>query len=143
VLEIRLKLAKYASKYSFEPELVDQVITQLIERGFLNDREFAKRWIEQRQSGRKPFGERVVRMELERKGISREMIEELFCERKEESPESEAEAASILVKRHWSRFSVLPNPMRRMKIWEYLARRGFVSDVISRVVDSMNQKDYN
>lgn len=43
----------------------------------------------------------------------------------------------------FGKFTALSSKEQKMKLYAYLARRGFDSDVISRVVDAMMNKGYN
>src|SRR5919204_1423088 len=70
--------------------IVEAVIERLKGLKLVDDREFARYWVEQRQTHR-PRGARLLRLELRRKGIDAEMSSEVL-EQSEES-EDPAEAA--------------------------------------------------
>jgi len=68
--EIRQNLRKYEVP---EP-LIEPVIERLEEKNFLNDKEFAQNWVENRNTFR-PRGRRALSIELRQKGISDETIQ--------------------------------------------------------------------
>jgi len=86
VQELRLKL----SRRRFASAEVDHALAWLDERGYLDDFRFAREWAEQRLA-RHPEGRLALTAGLRRRGVSREVAEEVIagiC-----SPESEREAA--------------------------------------------------
>lgn len=58
-------------------EIIEKIIQKLKELKFLDDKEFAKAWIEQR-SAFKPRSSKVLKIELRQKGISEDIIEEFI-----------------------------------------------------------------
>lgn len=64
----------YFRRRKLEPELVPAVVERLVRAGLLDDQEFARFWVENRQTFR-PKGARALSGELRQKGLSREVIE--------------------------------------------------------------------
>jgi regulatory protein len=107
--------------------LVDKVVDQLVEMGYLDDRAFARAWIESRDRVR-PRGENALRRELALKGVSREVVDEVLADRDGLSPETAADlrAALHLLERRRSALEREPDPnRRRQKAYALLARNGF------------------
>ena len=75
--EIRDKLNQYSTKHKFNSALVEKVLADLTSGNFINDREFANWWLDQRQSF-KPKGLKAIQFELANKGISKEVIEKVI-----------------------------------------------------------------
>ena len=71
--EIRTKL----NRKEYEPEITEKLISDFITRKFLDDRTFAESWVENRLIHR-PRGPVVLRQELRKKGIDREIIDEVL-----------------------------------------------------------------
>jgi regulatory protein len=133
------------SRLGYRTELVDEVIGRLQELGYLDDRAFARAWIESRDRAR-PRGEHALRAELLRKGVDAALIAEALEDRRfapawtAASPDAlpisadEAGAERLLRKRLPSIVRE-PDPRRRRhKAYALLARNGFAPDVCSAVV---------
>lgn len=139
--EMREFLTKRVEKIDASLTLVDRVLDRLCELQFVDDYKFASWWIEQR-SGRKPKGTALIARELAQKGVAKDIIAEALSA--QTTPESQFEAAkrAISPKLHsWER--LLPSLVQKKKIYDYLGRRGFASNIISRVIDWATKKDYN
>ncbi len=78
VEEVRRSLTVAA----FPAELVEGAVARLLELGVLDDRAFARAWVESRDRAR-PRGEQALRRELALKGIERDTIDEVLIERSE------------------------------------------------------------
>lgn len=131
------------------PEVVDQIISWLKERKFLNDEEFARWWIEQRARFR-PKGQRMIRIELKQKGITEDVINAAITN--QESSQSEGldeqtgisndeEMARKLVEKKISKYKHLPKQEIYQKLGAFLARRGFDWETIKKTIDIiLNEK---
>lgn len=115
-------------KHGFEQITIDLTITRLLEQKFLNDTDFAKSWIESRQKykGKSKF---ILKRELQKKGIEEEIIEKLLKE-----SEDDFKVAKDLFERKKTRYEHLPKMEFKVKISQYLGRRGFSWDIIKEVL---------
>jgi regulatory protein len=68
------ELRDYLRRRKTEPEVIDAALERLERNGFLDDAEFARFWVENRQSFR-PRGTRALKAELRLKGVDTEVIE--------------------------------------------------------------------
>ncbi len=129
--EIRDNLKRKLEKGEYvEPEkILDEVVGKLTKLSLVNDEEFTRWWIEQRQKF-KPRGERLLRSELHGKGIGRELIDEALYDY--HSPGGEVEKVA---RKKAASYQALPDREFRAKLGAYLARRGYDWDEISRVID--------
>ena len=124
--EIRRNLRKYEV-----PELcIEPTVERLAENGFVNDKDFAQTWVENRNTFR-PRGARALRAELRQKGISDEVIQSTLDEMVNEEELvylAGTKQARKLAKRNldWQDF--------RKKLAAFLARRGFSYGVISPIL---------
>jgi regulatory protein len=113
-----------------DPEAVEATLTRLTEQGYLNDDEFARYWVENRQRFR-PKGEQALRQELRRAGVEKETIDESLAGL------DSSEAAYAAGKPRAERLSLLaetdPAAFRR-KLSDFLLRRGFGYDVVKETV---------
>lgn len=139
--EVRDNLLKKKASSS----TIDLIIKKLQEQKFLNDREFAKWWIEQRTLV-KPTGKRLIKFELKRKGIDKELIDEMFNSI-EDIVHDELEMARSLVQRKINKYLPAGRQVKgldRQKIYQrlggFLSRRGFDYDTIKKVIDEFVEK---
>jgi regulatory protein len=123
----RLKIKK------FSLNTIKSTLSFLIEKKFLDDNYFAKAWIESRL--KKPFGIRKIREELRIKGIDKEIIENQISRIKEDY--AEKEVVLELAKKRLSRFKELDPQKAKARLWGYLMRRGFSSDIITEVTSEL------
>ncbi len=117
-------------------EAIDEVIGRLRQRGLVNDRAFAKLWVENRATFR-PRSKRALQVELRRKGIEGGAAAEALGQ------VDDAEAAYRLAAKRAPRLKALPREAFRQKLGAYLARRGFdyatVGPVLERVWGELQQ----
>lgn len=138
LFNIRQRSEKEVRDYlKIKNQISDLVIETLVDtlkrKGMINDLEFAKAWVEARK---KRKGKIVIKLELQQKGISKEIIEEaLSLVINEERVAKEALEKKI---RHWKNLS---NMEFRRKATDFLMRRGFEYEVVKQVVEKFLQKD--
>ena len=111
-------------------DIANAVLFRLQEQGFVNDREFARYWVESRQRTKK-ISRRIIIGELRSKGISDEIIDEVTLEI---SDESEFNLALDFASRKVRSVARLENEIAYRRLHGALARRGFSGSVISRVL---------
>lgn len=109
--------------------LIAKVIGRMEELGYADDGKFAEWWVDQRTAF-KPKGNRYIQMELKAKGVPEAVIASVLASR---GSESLLEAAKHAVAKKMPFWAKLPRMVRKKKIYEYLARRGFDSNTISKV----------
>jgi len=115
----------------FDEPLIKDTVTFLKDKGFIDDKLFAKAWIESRI--KKPFGLRRIKQELKLKGIDKEIIDKQIGEIKEKYLEEE-----IVLKVAQDRFNRLKTidlDIARRRLYSYLMRRGFSPEII---IDTLN-----
>ena len=121
--EIRQNL----SKHEIPQDVIEQTLERLRENQLANDNQFARAWVENRNTFR-PRSRRALQMELRQKGLSDEASQSALEGLDEEALAYEAglKKARRLQSEEWSEF--------RKKLSEHLARRGFPYSVIASVV---------
>ena len=122
------ELDKHLTKKGIEQPVIGQVIERLNENGMLNDEGFAKMWIENRSEFR-PRSQRLLALELRRKGINSETIQNVI----ERTP-PEDELAYLAAKKRIRRYEHLDWQDFQRKLGSHLARRGFSYSTIKPVV---------
>jgi regulatory protein len=109
------------------PDLVEKVIEQLTAVGLLDDAEFARLWVENRETFR-PRSHQMLRYELRQKGLDEKTIAQALEQVDEE------QSAHRLALGRGRRLSHLDWSAFRQKLTGYLARRGYPYDIIRRAV---------
>jgi regulatory protein len=112
--EIRQNL----TKHQIPEDIILEVLDKLRQSSLVDDRAFAKNWIENRIQF-KPHGKRALEMELSRKGISRETIDE------ELKGLDETTLALACARKKALNFQHLDQESFQKKLSGYLNRRGF------------------
>ena len=124
--EVRERLAGRG----FTAPTVTRVISRLGELELLDDAAFARAWTENREEF-SPRGRRLVKMELRRKGLDRETIEQAVATVDEDAGARRAAEKKLrtLPADDYDTF--------RRRLWDYLARRGFGYETIERTVAAL------
>lgn len=134
VKEVRDYLYKKTEKRHWSRDLVEQAIKDLEERGLVNDKEFVRWFVDQRNRG-KPKGGFVLKGELLRLGIEKELIDLYLLE----NPLEEEDLAFRALKSKWQRFKKLSHEERFGKAAAFLTRRGFSFDIIRKSIEKIEK----
>ena len=133
------EIRDYLKKKKSDEQSTEKIIQRLKESKFINDKDFANWFIEQRTII-KPKAQRIIKIELKRKGIDNDLIEQLLIE----TPSTDLAKAKKLAEKRIQRYS---KEIDRKKVFEkmarYLASKGFDYDVIKEVIDQVFGKEYN
>jgi regulatory protein len=137
----------------YRPDLVDGAIARMTELGMLDDKAFARTWVESRDRAR-PRGERAIREELRTKGIDRETIELVLGERRdralassdadgedgEEPASADRTAAQRLLAKNARALDRVADPrQRRQRAYGLLARHGFDPEICREVAATLTE----
>ncbi len=128
--EVRWNLAERGTP----PALVDETLERLQRAGLVNDQDFARAWVENRNTFQ-PRSKSALRSELRRKGLSEEVVQQVLDEHVDEEALAYVAArkyASRLAGRDWLDF--------RQKLSGFLARRGFSYTTITPIVSKVWQE---
>jgi regulatory protein len=107
---------------------IDEVMHQLVNDGYVDDRKFAFDWARYRLQ-EKPLGRRRLAWEIQRRGIDSKLLEEVLDNIYTEfSPVALAEQA---LRRHLRHTSVPRSTSERKKLSRYLMNLGFDLDTIA------------
>ena len=123
IAEVRRRM----ERQGIVPDLVEKVIGQLTAVGLLDDAEFARLWVENRETFR-PRSQQMLRYELRQKGLDEKIIAQAV-----EQVDEEQSAHRLALERGW-RLSHLDWSAFRQKLTGYLARRGYPYDIVRRAV---------
>lgn len=107
----------------YDESLVEPVLQRLTERGYVDDHRFATAWIENRNVGR-GTSIKKLRLELQQKGISSQIIDEVLAE---SSRDDHEELRKVILRKA----KKYPD---EQKLIQYLLRQGFnYSDILDEL----------
>ena len=112
---------------------IEAVIKKLQKIDQINDQEFARWWLQQRTQFKKT-SPRVIKLELFKKGIKKETIDELFSE-------TSLELATAAARKKLRNYQKYEPKIFREKMGRYLASKGFDWEVIKKAVDTLSQEE--
>lgn len=132
----RKRLGDKLLGYGYPRQLVDEILDSLREAGYLNDARLAQNYVRCHLEDRSM---RRIRMDLERQGISGNLIDAAFAAVRDEAPElfDDAEAGQIrelLRKRHFDCKGADWN--EKQKTRAFLFRKGYSAETIEHVLHS-------
>ncbi len=112
----------------FRTESCDGIIVWLLDKGFLDDRRFAKRWAEASLASGRCFGLRL-RHELQQRGVDATLASEVVAELAADHNESSTIRA--LADQRFPGFNTFKATDReKRRIFGFLQRRGFSANAI-------------
>jgi regulatory protein len=118
------------------PEVIAQVMAKLHEWRYLDDADFARRWVESR-TAQKPRGKRLLQQELRQKGVAAETAREVIAA----AEVDEASAAEALARKRLTSYAGNDPQAVRRKLSAYLARRGYGYDVVRGAIERVLGED--
>lgn len=132
--ELKQKVAKKGYK---ESDIV-QVLQNLADNGYLDDKSFATKFIEEKTELNQ-WGPKKIRSHLYKKGINRSIIEEVLTEKTDHLQQQQICVDLVMKrKRHFLREE--DEYKRKQKIYRYLAGRGFSGSVIKKSLPRITEK---
>ncbi len=156
--EVREYLTKKLQKDKvIDENFLNEIVEKLKELKFVDDVQFAKMWVRSRKDTR---GKRRLELELKKKGIKKEIIDELLNKKNENQPNGD----QSLVNSHWSRdeteideektakelaekrmkrYVGLPAQKARERLVRYLAGRGFGWETIKKTLVPFSKSSSN
>jgi len=124
------EVRRYLAGKNIPVGLVEQTIHRLTEAGLLNDQEFARYWVENRESFR-PRGARALRFELKGKGVGDQAIDAATQEVDED------ESAYRIARNQALRLRQADRDTFRRRLGGFLTRRGFSYETVRATVDRL------
>lgn len=137
-LRSQRELVRRLTGKGFAEERVERVIRELVEKGYVNDRKFARAFVRD-QVRLRNLGPLTVRNKLREFGLDPELIESTLAEVYAEFPEQE-------LIHYWSAKKGFPpvsgtiTPKDRQKFIAFLKRKGFGWDQIQRFMKEDAEK---
>lgn len=119
-------------KRGYLQSVAESVCERLYENRLIDDARYAQRYVELRQDA--PMGRYALKRKLRAKGLSDEVVDEAL---ETLSDENQLENAKLLAARLDRRYVDETPYVRRNKLSQTLARRGFSWDVAKEAIDSL------
>jgi len=115
-------------RHGFDGECIEKALARLREQGLVDDTAFARFWRENRETF-SPRSRRLTKLELKRKGLSSDIIEQVISE----IDDRDSAYRAALKKAH--RLSLADDKVFRQRLGGYLGRRGFNYSVIKEITE--------
>ena len=112
------EMQKFIEKKGFNEEIVKKVIDALLEKNYLNDKNFAKLFIESKARN-KPKSKFAFQYELKKKGISPSIIDDILEQYDDQDLAIKAVKPKIKI------WKTLDDEKFKKKMMNYLRYRGF------------------
>ncbi len=120
-------------KKKFDEGIIKETLIFLKGKGFIDDKYFAKAWIESRL--KKPLGIRRLKIELKIKGIDKEIIDNQIQEIRKNYPEEDIVRG--IAKDRLKKLKGLDSKKLKRRTQDYLLRRGFSPDIVMDVINQL------
>lgn len=117
-------------------EQVDAAIERLQRAGFLDDAAFARQFTRSKALGA-GMPRRRLRQELSRRGVGADVSEDAIDDVYDEEQIDDAASIERVAGKKLRSLAKLDAPTRRRRLYAFLARRGYESDEIARVVRAL------
>lgn len=118
---------------SFKDTVIARALEFLEKNALVDDRMFAREWIESRI--KKPLSIQKIVLELKLKGIDEQIIENQI--KKIEIGYSEEKTAAIIAKEQLNKLKNLDSQKAKARVYGYLLRRGFSPEIITDILEKL------
>lgn len=130
------QLHSYLLEKGFLPPVAEEVCDRCQEQGYINDEAFAKQWVDERLR-LKPRSPYMLRMELQQRGVDRNIVDDAV---RGVSREDELIAARALIEKKARRLEGPPEPEEERKLLSMLMRKGFSHGVVQQIRGELRQR---
>jgi len=132
------EISERLKRKKFDTEVIRETLSFLKEKCFVDDRYFAKVWLESRI--KRPLGLKKLRVELRQKGVDKEIIDSQI----EEISKGycEEEVVLRLARARLNSLKGIEPQKKKNRLYGYLMRRGFLPEQIIDVVNQLCKRTY-
>lgn len=127
------EMRKKLSEKKFNKGIVEEVLEELRNFGYINDAKFAESYINDRINLR-PAGKFLIKMELKSRGVNEKIINNKLDEMIDRY--KEVEMAEKLIKKRMDGLNPKESRKDKIKLVNFLKMRGFSADVISQAMEN-------
>ena len=116
---------------------IDETIDQAIHAGMIDDRLFAKLWVEDRVLHR-PISRRALSLELSDRGVPRDLAMQAMCDGY--PPEIERDIAWRAAQARYARLARVEQEKRIRRTYDFLIRRGFSNSLAREAIRRLEKE---
>lgn len=130
------EVKEYLRRKEIAVEYIEDIISRLLDKGYLDDADFAQKWVDNRRR-LNPKGKYVLRNELKEKGIAASIINDVL---EAIDDEEEQEHALQIARKKLRQFRGKAWQDVRPKIMRFLTYKGFKMDVILKILPKIESE---
>lgn len=130
------EVEQYLARKEIDRDFIAVIVERLLEKNYLDDRQFAHLWVENRQR-LKPRSKMALRQELQEKGIASDIIAGALGIIE---PEAEIEQARQIGQKKMQQWRNIEWQKARPKLIRYLLYKGYDMSVISTILPSLRDE---
>lgn len=123
------EIDEYLKRKKVHESLWQDLLEKLTHFELLDDAKFARWWVGQRLAFKK-ISTKVLKLELGKKGIKKEIIEDVLAE----NPVDEEKMARELLERRAYKWDNLDPKIAKQKKFQYLAGKGFSWEIVEKIL---------
>ena len=116
----------------YSDEMIDDIRKGLEEKNLLNDVKFTEEWIELRLRTT-PRATRVIKIELEQKGVSEDIIDKVFIKKSDDL--NDEKIAKGLIQNKLSSLNKESTRDKKIKLFRLLLSKGFDREIAEEVIE--------
>jgi len=139
-LAIRIRSAaemeRYLQKKGYAHDTIQDVVRGLIDAGYLDDYDFAARFIDSRLN-KKLVGKHLLASELQKRGISRTIIKAAIKE--SESRHTDIDTIFETARKKYAALKLKKNALTKLAY--FLQRRGFDAEIVHTVIERIRSRE--
>ncbi|NLU41902.1 MAG: regulatory protein RecX [Firmicutes bacterium] len=124
------EVREHLSKKGYSDEVIEEALDRLMQYGYLDDLEFARQFVRSKSD----WGSRRLKYELARKRVHESIIAQTVP-----SSDDEISRCRRLAQAYIRRRGPLLDQTLKRKLWAFLMRRGFASDIVESAVKWLGQ----
>jgi regulatory protein len=127
----KFEVVKKLKESDFDEDIISIVLEMLVEKGYVNDLQYAKNWVENR-SVYKPRSKKLITWELKNKQLGEDIIREVTGEMMPEE-----KLAILAAEKYARRLSGCEKEVFFRRLSGYLIRRGFSYSTVNSTVQTI------
>ena len=133
------ELLKRLNDRGYDPQVAESILETLKNQGILSDRKMVDETIHWAREAKR-YGKKRISIELRKKGIAQNVIEEALVGY---SKDEERQTAYQLAEVRWNKLGKIELVKRKKRLFDYLVSRGFDFEMIREIINQLNSKKDN
>ena len=133
------ELSKRLKDKGYDPAVAEDILECLRAQGILDDRKMVDETIHWAKEAKR-YGKKRISLELKKKGIAQNVIEEAL---ENYSKDEERETAYQLAETRWNKVKHLEPQKRKKRLFDFLVSRGFDFELAREIMNRLDSKKDN